>query len=86
MIQARIHEGRIEVQEPIPQSWEGRQVRIVPSTPDDRSPDLEENLAALHALGPMEFEAGEREWIDGELEELDRISQESMAQFLDEQR
>jgi hypothetical protein len=36
-------------------------VKIVPMTPDDPQPDLEERLAALQALGPMEFEPGERE-------------------------
>jgi hypothetical protein len=86
MIQARIHQGGVEVQQAIPESWEGRQVRIVPATPDDPSPDLEENLAVLHALGPMDFEAGERESIDGELAELDRVSREDMAHHLDQQR
>ncbi len=35
-------------------------------------------LAALHAMGPMEFEPGEQELIAAELEELDRISKGAM--------
>jgi hypothetical protein len=83
MIQARIHQGGVEVQQPIQESWEGQQVCIVPATPDDPSPDLEENLVTLHALGPMEFEAGEREWIDGQLAELDRVSSSNLSEIAD---
>ena len=68
MIQARIHEGRIEAQEPIPEEWEGQLVGIVPLTPDDPMPNLDARLAALHALGPMEYEPGEREAIHLALE------------------
>ncbi|MCU0983158.1 MAG: hypothetical protein MUF25_28695 [Pirellulaceae bacterium] len=75
MIQALIHEGRVEVQEPIPASWEG----IVPLTPDDPLPALEERLAALHRMGPAEFEPGERDQIRAQLEELDRVSAAAMA-------
>jgi hypothetical protein len=74
MIQARVHHGRIEVQEPIPESWEGRLVGVVPLTPNDPLPDLETSLAALHALGPTEFEPGEQEWIARELSHLDRMT------------
>jgi hypothetical protein len=74
MIQARIHQGRIEVQEPIPQEWEGQLVKILPLTPDDPLPDLDERLAALEALGSMEFEPGERETIGQTLAEMDRLS------------
>lgn len=86
MIQARIHQGRIEVQEPIPQAWEGWLVRIVPSTPDDPSPALEQSLAALHALGSVEFEANERESIDREMAALDGVSKDQMAQLLPQPR
>ncbi len=78
MIQARIHQGRVEVQDPIPEEWEGQLVKILPMTPDDPLPALEEWLAALHALGPMEFEPAERELIAGALAELDRISKAAM--------
>jgi hypothetical protein len=78
MIQARIHQGRIEVQEPIPDEWEGQLVKILPMTPDDPLPGLEEWLAALHSMGPMEFEPGERELIEGALAELDRTGKAAM--------
>jgi hypothetical protein len=78
MIRARIHHGRVELQDPVPDEWEGQLVKIMPMTPDDPIPDLEERLAALHAMGPMEFEPGEREMIAGALEELDRISKAAM--------
>jgi hypothetical protein len=74
VIQARIHQGCVRVQDPIPEEWEGQLVKILPLTPDDPLPDLEEWLAALHAMGPMEFDPGEREMIAGEMKELDRIS------------
>lgn len=74
MIRAQIHEGRIEVQEPIPASWEGQTVNIVPLTPDDPLPDLEARLAALHRLGPAEFDPGEPEQIAAQLHELNLVS------------
>jgi hypothetical protein len=78
MIQARIRQGCVEVQEPIPQEWEGQLVKIVPMTPDDPLPDLEERLAALHAMGPIEFGPGERESITSALAELDRLSKAAL--------
>jgi hypothetical protein len=47
-------------------------------TPDDPLPDLEDRLAALHAMGPMEFEPGERELITAAIQDLDRISKQAM--------
>ena len=85
MVQARIHEGRVEVQEPIPEEWEGQLVKILPMTPDDPLPDLEEWLAKLHALGPMEYEPGERDLIADALAELDRISKSAMQKIADRQ-
>src|SRR5436309_651407 len=76
MIQGRICRGRVETQEPIPKSWEGQMVKIVPLTPEDPLPDLDARLAALHALGPTEFGRGERERIASELEQLDHVSRE----------
>jgi hypothetical protein len=78
MIRARIQQGRVEVEDPIPEEWEGQLVKVLPMTPDDPLPDLEERLAALHALGAMEFEAGERELMAGALEELNRLSKAAM--------
>jgi hypothetical protein len=74
MIQARIHNGRIELQEPIPEEWEGHYVKIMPLTPDDPIPDLEERLAEFHALGPIEFDPGERGMITNLWSDMDRIS------------
>ena len=51
-------------------------------TPDDPLPDLEERLAALHALGPMEFDPGERERIEAALAELDHISNADMERVV----
>lgn len=79
MIQAQVLEGRIEVQEPIPTSWEGQTVKIMPLTPDDPLPDLEARLAALHRLGPAEFDPDEREQIRAQLDELNRVS--AVAEF-----
>jgi hypothetical protein len=81
MIQARIRDGRIEVQDPIPQEWEGQLVKILPLTPDDPIPDLEERLAALTALGPMEFDPGEHEAVASVLEEMNRKSREAMEKL-----
>jgi hypothetical protein len=81
MLQARIHQGRVELQDPIPKEWEGQLVHIVPLTPDDQLPELEERLAALAALGPIEFEPGEREVIGEALEEMDRLSRDAMGKI-----
>ena len=78
MIQGRVHQGRVEVQEPIPEEWEGRLVKILPMTPDDPVPALKDRLAALHAMGPMEFESAERERAAQALTELDRLSKATM--------
>jgi hypothetical protein len=50
-------------------------------TPDDPLPDLEERLAALHALGPMEFEPGEREQIALALQDLDAVSKAALQRI-----
>lgn len=74
MIQAQIRQGRVEIQDAIPASWEGQTVHIVPLTPDDPLPDVAERLAALHRLGPAEFEPGEREQMEAAIERLTRAS------------
>ena len=78
MVQARIHQGRIEMQDPIPAEWEGQLVNITTLTPDDLLPDLDERLATLHALGPMEFEPGESANIAEALAELNPVSKVAM--------
>lgn len=82
MIRARVHKGRVEIQDPIPEEWEGQLVKILPMTPDDPQTDLEERLAALQALGPMEFEPGERELADRLLAEQERLSRAAMQEIL----
>ena len=79
MIQAIIHNGHVEVQGPIPESWEGQTVKIVPLTPDDPLPDLDRRLAELHALGPMEFDPDERTLVACELEQLNKVSTIAMS-------
>ena len=78
MIQARIRNGRVEVDSPIPEEWEGQTVKIVPLTPDDPLPDLEARLAALAALGPMEFTPDERQTTAHALDEMDQIGRDAM--------
>ncbi len=85
MIQGRIHQGRIEVQDPIPEEWEGQLVKILPLAPEDPLSDLEESLAALAALGPMEFEPGEREVIAEALADMDQFSRAAMQKLADRQ-
>lgn len=81
MVLAKISQGHIEVQGPIPASWEGQMVRLIPLTPDDLVSDLDERLAALHDLGPMEFEPGERETITQALEQFNRSSKDILNQL-----
>jgi hypothetical protein len=83
MIQARVNHGTLEIQDPIPAEWEGQMVKILPMTPDDPLPPLEEWLTMLHAIGPMEIDPDEREKIAHDLGELDRISKEAMQNLSD---
>jgi len=85
MIQARVRQGRVEIQDPIPEEWEGLAVKILPLTPDNPLPDLEERLAALQALGPTEFEPGERELAARLLADQDRVSRDAMQRIADGQ-
>ncbi len=85
MIQARINHGVVEVQDPIPESWEGQLVKLVPLTPDDPIPNLEELLAEIHALGPTEWEPGEREEIERSLKEMDELSKKQMEKLASQQ-
>jgi hypothetical protein len=78
VIQARIHQGRIEANEPIPEHWEGRIVKVQPLAPDDSCPDLEERLATLESLGPMEFDSDEREQFLDALRGLDEMSRDDL--------
>ena len=77
-IQARIRNGQIELDEAIPADWEGCPVKITTMTPDDPIPDLEDRLAVLHALGPMELDAAERAAGAAALSELNTLSKAEM--------
>lgn len=88
MIRARVQNGRLKLLGRIPRSWEGCVVTIQPAdeedlTPDDPIPDLEERLAAIHALLPMQWAPGEQEQFELELKEMDRISREKMERLAD---
>ncbi len=78
MIQAQIHQGRVEAREPIPAEWEGQLVKITPFSPDDPLPDLEQRLAALHAMGPMEIGPDEQTSIQSALAEVNAASKAAM--------
>ena len=85
MIQVRINQGRVEVQDTIPPAWEGQFVKLVPLTPEDPLPDLAQRIAALHEMGPMEFEPGEREAMASAWEEMDRLGKEGMHRLSNSQ-
>lgn len=51
----------------------------MPLTPDDPHPDLDQRLAALHALGAVELDQDEKERIAAKLDEIDQISKEQMS-------
>ena len=85
MIRARIHDGRLETQDPIPEEWEGQLVKVLPMTPDDPYPDLQERLAVLRSLGPMEFEPGEREALARLLSQQESLSRAAMQALADSQ-
>jgi hypothetical protein len=82
MVQARVRNGRVEVEEPLPADWEGQLVNITALTPDDPIADLDSKLAALHALGPMEYEPGEREMIEAELADINEVSKQEIAKLV----
>jgi hypothetical protein len=58
-------------------------VKIEPCTPDDAIADVEQRLAALHALGPMEYEPGERETNDQAIAAMNELSRVRMQQLSD---
>jgi hypothetical protein len=82
MFFATVCKGKLKLDEPIPKSWEGTTVRILPLSPDDPIPDLEQRLEAFHKLGPTKFEPGEREMIEAELRKLDEISKDDVNRSL----
>jgi hypothetical protein len=81
MIVGRVEHGRIELASALPEEWEGQAVKIEPCTPDDSVPELTQRLAALHALGPMEYEPGERERIEQAMAAMNELSRTQMQQL-----
>ena len=84
MIFGQIQNGQVELTTPLPESWEGQTVKVEPCTPDDPLPELAQRLAALHGLGPMEYEPGEREQIEQDLQASDLLSREQMRRLADQ--
>ena len=83
MIVGRVEHGQIRLVTALPEDWEGQSVKIEPCTPDDDLPDLEQRLADLHALGPMEYEPGEREEIEKALAAMNELSRDQMQRLAD---
>ena len=83
MIVGRVEHGQIQLAAALPAEWEGHTVKIEPCTPDDALPDLEGRLAALHALGPMEFEQGEREKNEQAIAAMNALSRGQMQHLAD---
>ena len=74
MIVERVEQGQIRLGSALPEEWEGQAVKIEPCTQDDSPADIQQRLTALHALGPMEYEAGEQERIEHALAALNEVS------------
>jgi hypothetical protein len=81
MIVGRVEHGRIQLTSALPQEWEGQTVKIEPCAPDDAIENLAERLTALHALGPMEFEPGEKSRMEQELAAMNALSRAQMQQL-----
>jgi hypothetical protein len=83
MIVGRVEQGQIQLASALPEAWEGQIVKIEPCSPDDAQPDLKQRLAALHALGPMEYEPGEKAKIEQALAALDDLSRTHLQHLAD---
>jgi hypothetical protein len=83
MVRARVKQGRIELCDAMPAAWDGQMVELIPLGPEAPIDDLEERLAALHNLGAMEFEPGERRRITRALNEMDQLSKKAMHRLVD---
>ena len=81
MIHGVIQDGTILPLDPIPQEWgEGLEVVIeaAPGGATDERARIEQWFAALEALGPAQYEPGEREAIDRFMSDADHDAKESM--------
>jgi len=83
MIVGRVQQGQIQLPSALPKEWEGQAVKIEPCAPDDALPDLPQRLAALHALGPMEYEPGEQLTIEKALAAMNEVSRVEMQHLAD---
>lgn len=81
MIVGRVQHGRIELESALPGEWEGQSVKIEPCTPRDTTPELAQRLAALHALGPMEYEKGEQEEASQLIAAMNALSRNQMQRL-----
>lgn len=85
MIIGRVADGQIRLSSVLPEEWEGQAVRIEPCAATDVAPDLAQRLTALHALGPMEHEPGERQQIEQALAAMNELSRNQIQQIADAQ-
>ena len=83
MIVGRVQQGEILLSAALPAEWEGQTVKIEPCTPDDALTDLEQRLATLHALGPMEYGPGERESNERAIAAMNELSRTQLQRLAD---
>jgi len=89
MIHGVVHDGAILALDPIPADWDGRSVVIeaAANVPNDERAEIEKWYGELEALGPAQYEPGEREAIEKVMAEADREAKEyvkrSWARFDD---
>lgn len=83
MIVGRVEHGQIQLASALPEEWEGQAVKIEPCMPNHSLPDIEQRLAALHALGPMEYEPGEQAQIEQALAAMNDLSRDRMQRLAD---
>jgi hypothetical protein len=78
VIHGVIQAGTIVPLDPIPADWDGRQVVIEPAavTAREECAEIERWYAELAALGPAQYEPGEREAVERLLSEADREAKE----------
>lgn len=84
MVVGRVEHGHIQLASALPAEWEGQAVKIEPCTPDDPLPDLAARLEALHAMGPMEYDPGEKAAIEKALATMNDLSRTQMQNLADE--
>ena len=88
MIRAVYRNGKIEPLGGVPAEWEENEELTIEMAerflgPDEPVSDIEQRLADLHALGPMEFEPGEREEMERIWKEMDELGLQETKRMLD---